>query len=98
MDAPSAKTFLTREELSARTGLSVSTIHRLKRAHLIPFYQPGGKGSRVLFPPNAIEVANRANPDDISTVSQEATVPSEPVLPKRLPGPRPRWRAETQIA
>ena len=49
------KAFLTASELSAQSGLSPSTIYRLKTAGKLPYYQPAGRGGAVLFPPDAIE-------------------------------------------
>ena len=50
---------VTIEELSEHSRLSIATIHRLKRAGKIPFFQPSGKGGRLLFPANAIEAQRR---------------------------------------
>ena len=48
---------LTLSELSDRSRLSVATIHRLKSQGKIPYYQPAGKGGRLLFPADAIQQA-----------------------------------------
>jgi len=74
------------DELHRHTGLSLSTIRRLRKAGKIPSYQPGGKGSRVTFPLNAIELASQAS-DSLS--SPAAAPPSE--APQRLAGPTPKW-------
>lgn len=64
-DRPAAATatahrnYVTWEQLIAQTGLSAATLQRYKRAGKIPFFQPGGPGARVLFPPDAIEAAAR---------------------------------------
>jgi hypothetical protein len=68
-------------ELSRRTGLSVPTIFRLKLAGKIPFFQPGGKDHRVLFPADAIEKRNQT--------ATEATAP--PSHGRELVGPLPAW-------
>lgn len=73
--------YLTRHELARRTRLSPATIQRLKDAGCIPFYQPGGKGGRVLFPPDAIERAQGAADDGGENGSGH-----------RLAGPRPAWQ------
>ena len=52
---PENRCYLSITELSARSGLSVSTLHRLKKAGKIPCLQPAGKGGRLLFPADAIE-------------------------------------------
>ena len=47
--------YLTLEELARISGVSKVTLRRYWRAGKIPGHQPGGKGSRVLFPPDALE-------------------------------------------
>lgn len=47
--------YLTIHELSAKTKFSVSQLRRLARQGRIPCFQPGGKGGKLLFPPDAIE-------------------------------------------
>ena len=78
--------FLTIKELSRRSRLSESTIHRLKRAGRIPFYQPGGKHGRLLFPSDAIE----------QTAQNGSAVPTPASPPRsdspRLSGCRPAWQ------
>jgi excisionase family DNA binding protein len=95
-------------ELAERTGLSISTINRLKSRGKISFYQPGGKRTRVLFPLNTVEraVSSQTLIDD-ATLSvnkpvdvniDHADSPEGFALPKptsetsRLPGPMPKWR------
>jgi len=72
-------------ELSARSGLSVSTLRRLKKQGKIPFFQPAGPGGRVLFAPDAIERASQQV--DIQQQPQAgSTIPTS-----RLAGRRPNW-------
>lgn len=73
--------YLTIQDLSAKTGFSVTQLRRLVRAQKIPFYQPGGKGGKLLFPPDAIE---RCASEDSRPVPDD-----EPQKP--LSGRRPRW-------
>lgn len=73
-------------ELAARTGLSVSTIHRLKRQDKIPFFQPAGKGGKLLFPPDAIE---RSSCNTYADVMPGSGTTSPPI--GRLSGPLPVW-------
>src|SRR5262245_44414108 len=61
---------LSTAELSKLTGVSESTIRRLKDADRIPFSQPGGHRSRVLFPPDALE-RRRADRDESSLGQRE---------------------------
>lgn len=76
---------LTIKELSVLCRLSLPTLHRLKRDGKIPFYQPAGKGGRLLFPSDAIERATKAVglPAAHPSGSQEA--------PPHLSGPVPSW-------
>ena len=78
---------LTIAELSARSRLSLATIHRLKRDGKIPFFQPAGKGGRLLFPSDAIERAGAFQVDTVPPVSTPV-----PIEPTRLSGPQPKWR------
>ena len=70
---------LTIQELSAISRLSVTQLRRLARAGRIPFYQPGGTGGRLLFPPDAIE--RQFSPSSASDGD-----------PQHLPGRRPQWK------
>ncbi len=78
--------FVDIKELSQQSGLSVSTITRLKNAGQIPFFQPGGKRSRVLFPIDAIEAA--------ASLAKPQLPDTEPPRqsPDRGKGPAPHWK------
>ena len=76
--------YQTAEQLSQQSGFSLATIHRLKKAGKIPYFQPGGKGARLLFPPDAIEQAQQPYHCPNST-------PAEGDIPQRLAGPQPAW-------
>jgi hypothetical protein len=79
---------LTIEELSSKAKLSIATIHRLKRAGKIPYFQPAGKGGALRFPADAIEQACSS-----SAVSPDAATDG---APRRLSGPVPNWRKQQQ--
>ncbi len=85
MDGPSVERLLTIEELSAKSRLSRSTIHRLKRAGKIPFFQPAGKGGRLLFPADAVEQMAAAS----GGAPPQST--AKPAKGDRLSGRPPRW-------
>jgi excisionase family DNA binding protein len=72
-------------ELARLAGLSEPTIRRLARDRRIPFFQPGGRGGKLLFPPDAIQRAagGIAGPPQAE--------PGPAAGPPRLAGPRPRW-------
>ena len=79
-------TYVTRQQLLARTGLSPATLQRYKAAGRIPYFQPGGRGARVLFPPDAIEIARTFQ------VLTQPDTPPPAAIPRKRPGPPPKWR------
>lgn len=99
MAAASTRELRSLEELAAYGGLSESTIHRLKRAGKIPYFQPAGKGGRVLFPADALEKASPAHPyhrqleGDIcpSINDVEPSETPKPATKSPRQGKRPRW-------
>lgn len=75
--------YLTIDQLAARSRLSKSTIYRLKDDGRIPYFQRC-RGAALRFPPDALERAMAA------VTPEEPAAPVTPP-PKRLPGRRPRW-------
>jgi excisionase family DNA binding protein len=97
----SQRMYLTKKELAARTGLSPTTIQRYKKDRKLPFYQPGGEGAKLLFPPNAVEAALRqlqqeqeAVTSSASTARNGASESGRTTAVGRLSGPRPRWQTD----
>lgn len=84
------KTLVDINALVEHSGLSESTIWRLKRDGKIPFYQPAGKHGRVMFPEDAIELCH-ATTDATNTRQIENTASDE-----RLPGPQPGWMSRSK--
>ena len=80
--------YLTIEELSLATTLSVSTLRRLLKKGLIASHQPGGPRTRIIFRPDAIERASEA-----AAPAGGQPAPDVGDAPPR--GPRPRWLMET---
>ena len=80
-----ARRYLSIEELSASTTLSISTLRRLYKQGLIVGYQPGGPRTRIVFPPDAIEQVSRATSEPPCT----GTPSKSPKTAQR--GPRPQW-------
>jgi excisionase family DNA binding protein len=79
---------LSIKELSAHTGLSESTIRRRVKDGTLPFIQPGGPRTRVVFPADIQErLLSSAEPTTKSTEGQPSIDSSPPA--KR--GPRPKW-------
>jgi hypothetical protein len=91
--------YLTRRQLADRGGVSTITIDRYKRDGKIPFSQPGGPGSKVFFPPNALEFCT-VHARDVRASAEGVLVAPQPVgsstggLPakRKLAGPSPRWQ------
>jgi predicted DNA-binding transcriptional regulator AlpA len=84
---PTPVDYLDIHELVALTGYSVATIWRLKKAEKIPYYQPGGSGTKVTFPPDALARVD-ASPNQPLVPEEETT--------ERLPGPMPQWMSSAQ--
>jgi hypothetical protein len=88
---------LTIVELSRHSRLSIATIHRLKNDGRIRYFQPAGKGGRLLFPADAIEQSGSAVGEaagaELSPAVDEAAGagPSPAAGDQRLSGPRPAW-------
>lgn len=98
--------YLTKKQFVSRSGLSAATVQRYKDGGKIPFFQPAGPGGKLLFPPDAIEAAQRL----AQTQSERPTAPSGAARTSsstnvragntagtihgrdRLSGPKPRWR------
>lgn len=88
MDA-NAPQLLTLKEFSTASRLSSATIHRLKDAGRIPFHQPSGKGGKLLFPVNALDLVSTA-----STTVPNVSAVDCPVGGERLSGPLPKWERD----
>lgn len=94
MKSSSRPAFLSPEEFAAYTGLGLATVRRRIKAGHLPTYQPGGKGSRVLIPADALAAGNPnvpgTQPGTLSPApSDAATSAATPSTPRRC-GPRPR--------
>jgi excisionase family DNA binding protein len=76
--------YLTYEELSGLTGISQSTLRRRVKDGTLPFFQPGGRRTRVVFPADAVERIIRAIP-----LPPEVDLPPSPKTTHR--GPAPKW-------
>jgi hypothetical protein len=84
--------YLTRQQLAARSGLSASTVQRYKEQNLIPYFQPGGKGARVLFPMGAVEAASAtAKLQKLTATGQAIDADLPRVRKSPLAGRSPRW-------
>jgi hypothetical protein len=86
------KLYLTPKQLSEQSGLSTSTLHRYKRDEKIPFFQPGGRGTKVLYPLRAIESALSESHQESLVLHERSNTAGNGAASKQLPGPRPRWQ------
>src|SRR5262245_50158632 len=84
-----AKCYLDIRELSARSGLSVTTLRRYARDGKIESLQPGGPGSKLLFRPDALERCTTPP----AGIGPQAAAPQSCSDSKRLPGRKPTWMA-----
>ncbi len=91
--------YLSPQEFSARSGLSLATVHRYLRRGRLPFLQPAGPRGRILIPADALErvlgepcPAGPAQAPGASSTAATAPAPNTTVRPC---GPRPKW---TQLA
>jgi excisionase family DNA binding protein len=78
--------FLSITELAAATGFSVSTLRRLQQKGVLPFYQPGGPRTRLVFPADAIERCVEAGSACLPTPLPPSEQPAA-----RQRGPKPKW-------
>lgn len=72
--------YLTEQQLSDLSGISVATIRRYKAKGQIEFFQPGGKGCAVRYPADALHKTNNS------------LLSSAPDKPRKLSGPLPKWQ------
>jgi hypothetical protein len=92
--------YLTKRQLSERSGLSAATIQRYKDSQKIPFFQPSGRGGKLLFPRDAIELArahSTATQQSTDAVACDPTAIHSPHATEtqrghKQRGPRPRWQ------
>jgi hypothetical protein len=93
--APPEQRYLSPQEFSALSGLSLATVHRYLRNGRLPYRQPAGHRGRILIPADALELVIAATPPDEPPQAPAAPSTSAmtrpPVTPARPPGPRPKW-------
>jgi excisionase family DNA binding protein len=89
---------LSYAELSKRTGISVPTLRRRVDEGKLPFFQPGGPRTRIVFPADVVEQLTHVQPT-LAEPPPEPSTPSTtpesptPATPKRR-GPQPKWRRD----
>jgi excisionase family DNA binding protein len=85
------KRYLSTEEFSALTGYSLATIYRRLKDGSLRATQLKPR-TRWLIPYDALE-AGACRPDSPAPEAPAAGRPQQ----TRLPGPRPRWQARTDM-
>ena len=80
---PRVRAYMDLYQLAAHTGFSVSTINRLRRKGKIPYHQPGGPGTKIVFPHDAIE--------RVYEPSGEVVITSPTSAAGSQRGPKPKW-------
>jgi excisionase family DNA binding protein len=79
------KRLLSIDELSELSGISVVTLRRYVHKGKIKALQPGGRGCKLLFQPDALEQADQPPVADHTQVSDHDR--------SHLSGRRPEWMA-----
>src|SRR5262245_5075038 len=89
-----ARRYLSPQEFSTLSGLSLSTVHRYLRRGRLPYQQPAGRRGRILIPATVLE---QIADDPSSAGSAQAPVAplagtaNSPRTSARPSGPRPKW-------
>ena len=89
----SSAQYLSPEQFSELSGLSIATIRRYVRACKLPFVQPGGPRGRILIPADAL--ARLAMPrieQPAQSMATEVTAEGRPEGPAPRRRPVPAWR------
>lgn len=85
------RSYLTLREFSVTTGLSESTLRRRVRDGSLPFVQPGGPGTRILFRADALERKPEAGAALDQPEFNRSTARSIHPASSQPAGARPRW-------
>src|SRR5262245_52035124 len=89
-DTSESRDLITIQELSRRSGVSVSTLRRYARRGTIEALQPGGPRCMLLFRPDALASAK-------ATSSGASEPTSETPRKGPLPGHRPKWMTSNLV-
>ena len=80
--------YVTIDELSQISTLSIPTLRRLVKKGALPVIQPGGPRTRMLFRADALELGTQAPTNPHSGNDSASDEPPR----SKLPGPKPRWQ------
>ncbi|WP_145283236.1 hypothetical protein [Rosistilla oblonga] len=85
---------LSPSEFAARSGFSLSTVHRRLKAGLIQKCQSGGKNCRIVIPPSELfRVDSLQTPEADFSPQETGVVKEQPRT--QLAGPKPKWSQRT---
>jgi hypothetical protein len=95
--------FLSPQEFSHLTGLSLASVHRYLKSGRLPCWQPRGRRGRILIPTDLALQAFAGSSETPACAASTVTAPSpiasaalpQPVSP--LSGPRPKWLQATDL-
>lgn len=103
----SLRRYLSIDEYVQVSGLSAATIRRRIKARQLPSFQPGGLGTKILIPTDALEFSRSPSPVSAVTAMSQTAAPSgnDPVMgapaaatslsadaPSRPNRRRPQWQ------
>ena len=88
MSANPTGKFLKVKEFAQRSGLSDKTIRRRIAQRQLPIVQPGGPGTTILIPADALDRL-------VINGDHDAEPKAVPAAARRA-GPRPRWTRELE--
>jgi len=86
MSPETQRKYVSPQEFSAISGLSLATVYRRLRDGSLPSIQLGPKKSRVLISLDAAERLVSAAPN-----AGDPSLPPSDEAPKPISGPRPKW-------
>ena len=90
--------YLTIEQFAEKCPLSIPSIRRLINKGELDHAQPGGKGSRILIPVDALERCTRRAEAQPGVSARFAGAPvGGNEKTERLPGLTPKWRSRSKF-
>jgi hypothetical protein len=90
--------FLSPKEFVAVSGISLATVHRRLKSKQLPKYQPGGPGTRIMIPVDAIEISTPAADSGRNGQRISSTATNVGRTDKvHLSGRRPHWMSTVHI-
>jgi hypothetical protein len=95
LQALDTRRYLSPEEFALVTGLSLSTVHRRLARQQLPKIQPGGKGTRIMIPLDAIEIAKPAA--DNGQKMSPTNTKQDRTDKGYLSGRRPQWMSNVPL-